>query len=187
MPRPAQRSIRLRGRSRPEMPELQVLLPQTFSSFGCSVSSVDPATTNHHIVVVKHHGLPRSHRDLRFVERHFRTIVAQSPDLRGRGAVAMTDLHRRCSTLYRRIENPVHGRRRERCLLQRALWSNDHLPILWLECNDVKRGRGRSWRGGKPKPLALTNRKSMDAVVSTDDPAIEIDNRAASVAVWASL
>src|SRR6478672_4466189 len=75
----------------------------------CSVSSLDPASTNHDIVLVKHHGLPGGDGQLRLVEHQLGPIVAHRANRRRRRPVTMADLCSDASALCWRIENPVYA------------------------------------------------------------------------------
>src|SRR5258708_4389555 len=106
----------------------------------CSVlSSVNPASTNHHIIVIKDHGLAWGDRDLRLIKGELRASVLEGPDRCRRRTMTMTDLSRDTTSSDRRLENPVHARRRQGRLLQRHFGSHHHLPILWLESEDIQR------------------------------------------------
>ena len=161
---------------------LRARVVRTFRSIDPDVqirASVDPASTNHDVVVEEHDGLPGGHRYLRLRKHHFRSIAAERTDERRRRPMPMTDLRRHRSTVRGRIEYPVHTRRGQRRLLQRPLRTHHHLVIGGLERDDVERRRGGACRCGNPQPAPLAHREPMDAVMMADNASIEIDDRTA--------
>jgi len=70
---------------------------------------IDPSAADHAVAVVEHDGLSRRDRELWRVEDDLSARVAERPHGRGRGLMAMPNLHRRANRRARLLRDPVHA------------------------------------------------------------------------------
>ena len=92
--------------------------------------------------------------------------------------MTMTDLCGDPERCVRFVDNPVHARRRQRCSLESRLRPDDDSLSGGFQRQHVHRLAVR--RSGQPKATTLTDGKAMNAVVTSEDTAVFIDQHAAA-------
>src|SRR5450755_2038201 len=139
--------------------------------------SNDPAAAHHYITFVKHRGLARGNRALRFIKTRQNFVIPRPLNRSGSRLMAVPDLYRDPHRLVQiRHRDQVRSMRPQAARVKILLITDHNLPSISLNLQNVQ------WRtGGHAQPLALANGEVMDATMFGDHLTVGRDQFARGV------